>query len=109
MLLKDKIVLVSGIGPGLGQHLALQAAREGAHIAICARTASKLDLVEAEVARLGLASRVLKMPVDVRDAAQCRRFIDAAVAAFGRVDVLINSAHTTGACLDLSGGEYLPL
>ena len=44
MLLKDKIVLVSGIGPGLGQELAMAAAREGAAgLIICARTASKLS------------------------------------------------------------------
>jgi NAD(P)-dependent dehydrogenase (short-subunit alcohol dehydrogenase family) len=96
MLLEGKIVLVSGIGPGMGQHLALQAAREGADIAVCARTASKLDGVEAEVARLGLPGRVLKATVDVQDAGQCRRFVDAAVQAFGRIDVLINSAYTTG-------------
>ena len=46
MLLKDKVVIVSGIGPGLGIELALLAAQEGAKLAICARTASKLDAAE---------------------------------------------------------------
>lgn len=96
-LLAGKVVMVSGIGPGLGQHLALHAAREGAHIAIGARTAAKLDAVEAEVARLGLGVRVLKVPTDVRDAAQCKAFVASTAEHFGRVDVLINSAYVTGA------------
>ena len=39
MLLKDKVVIVSGIGPGLGVELALRAAEQGAKLAILARTA----------------------------------------------------------------------
>jgi len=47
MLLKDKVVIVSGIGPGLGVKLAIEAAREGARaVAIGARTAEKLDDAE---------------------------------------------------------------
>jgi NAD(P)-dependent dehydrogenase (short-subunit alcohol dehydrogenase family) len=96
MLHKDKVIIVSGIGPGLGQELALCAAREGAHIAVGARTASKLDAVEAQVAALGLGTRVLKVPTDIQDPAQCRALVDATVDAFGRIDVLINSAYITG-------------
>jgi len=97
MILKDKVVMVSGIGPGMGQELALRAAEEGAHIAIAARTASKLDAVESEVAARGLGIRVLKVPTDVRDRAQCARFVAETAHAFGRIDVLINSAYVTGA------------
>ena len=43
MLLKDKVVIVSGIGPGLGQELAYGAAREGAKIAIAARSTELLN------------------------------------------------------------------
>ena len=42
MLLNNKVVIVSGIGPGLGVKLAIEAAREGAHVAIAARSASSL-------------------------------------------------------------------
>lgn len=71
MLLANKIVIVSGIGPGLGVELALGAAREGAKLAICARTASKLDEAEQEIAALGLGTEVLKVPTDISDRAQC--------------------------------------
>ena len=49
MILKDKVVVVSGIGPGLGQELAYGAAEEGAKVVLAARTESKLKEVEAEI------------------------------------------------------------
>jgi NAD(P)-dependent dehydrogenase (short-subunit alcohol dehydrogenase family) len=97
MLLRDKVVIISGIGPGLGQEMALAAAAEGARLVIAARTAAKLDAVAQDIASRGLATEVVKTPTDIRDREQCRRLVDAAVAAFGRVDVLINSAYVTGA------------
>ena len=101
MLLKDKVVIVSGIGPGLGIELALLAASEGARLAICARTASKLDDAEQQVAALGLGTEVLKVPTDISDRVQCQALVEQAVARFGRVDVLINSAYV--------GGKFEPI
>ena len=58
MLLKDKVVIVSGIGPGLGQELSTLAAREGAAaVVLAARTAQKLDAAEQEIQDLGLGTR----------------------------------------------------
>ena len=96
MLLKDKVVIVSGIGPGLGIELALLAAQEGAKLAICARTASKLDAAERDVAALGLGTEVLKVPTDIADREQCRKLVERTVERFGRVDALINSAYVGG-------------
>jgi NAD(P)-dependent dehydrogenase (short-subunit alcohol dehydrogenase family) len=62
MILKDKVVIISGIGPGLGQALSTLAAREGAKVAIAARTSSKLDAAEQEINELGLGTEVLKAP-----------------------------------------------
>ena len=45
MILKDKVVIVSGIGPGLGQELAINAGREGAKVVLAARTQAFLDEV----------------------------------------------------------------
>ncbi len=97
MLLKDKVVIVSGIGPGLGIELAKQAAAEGASLAVAARTASKLDDAEQAVAELGLGTKVLKVPTDIADADQCQRLVDQTLETFGRIDVLINSAYNPGA------------
>jgi len=95
-LLDDKVVLVSGIGPGLGIHLATLAAGEGARLIVAARTAEKLDGAEREVAALGLGTPVLKVPTDIARREDCRRLVDAAIDRFGRIDVLINSAYIAG-------------
>jgi len=94
MLLKDKVVVVSGIGPGLGQELAVAAAREGARVVLAARTASFLEEVAGEVRRRG--GRALCVPTDVTDREQCRHLVASTVAELGRIDVLINSAYTPG-------------
>lgn len=98
MLLKDKVVIVSGIGPGLGQELSTLAAREGAAaVVLAARTEAKLDTAEREISDLGLDTRVLKVPTDISDAGQCQRLAERTVEAFGRIDVLFNSAYDPGA------------
>jgi NAD(P)-dependent dehydrogenase (short-subunit alcohol dehydrogenase family) len=94
MLLQDKVVIVSGIGPGLGQELAFAAAREGAALVLAARTEAFLDEVAAEVRQRG--ARVLCIPTDVAEREHCKALVDGAVAEFGRVDALINSAYTPG-------------
>jgi len=96
MLLKDKVVIVSGIGPGLGIELAVQAAAQGAKLAIAARTPSKLDDAEAEVARLGLGTEVLKVATDISDPQQCKQLVEKTLEKFGRIDCLINSAYNPG-------------
>lgn len=96
MLLKDKVVIVSGIGPGLGKELALEAARQGAKLAIGARTASKLDSTAGEIAALGLGTEVLQVPTDISDRSQCRKLVEQAAEHFGRIDSLINSAYNPG-------------
>ncbi len=97
MLLKDKVVIVSGIGPGLGQELSTLAAKEGAAaVVLAARTTEKLDTAEKEISALGLGTEVLKMPTDISDQAQCQALADAAAARFGRIDVLFNSAYDPG-------------
>ncbi len=96
MLLEDKVVVVSGIGPGLGSELAIEAAKQGAKLVVAARTPEKLDGSEADIRAAGLDTPVLKVPTDISDGAQCQALIDAAVNEYGRVDALINSAYNPG-------------
>jgi len=96
MLLQDKVVIVSGIGPGLGVELALRAAEQGARLAICARTPSKLEDAAAQVAALGLGTEVLQVPTDISDRGQCRTLVERTIERFGRIDALINSAYVGG-------------
>jgi NAD(P)-dependent dehydrogenase (short-subunit alcohol dehydrogenase family) len=97
MLLKDKVVIVSGIGPGLGQELSTLAAKEGAAaVVLAARTAEKLDIAEQEIIGLGLGTKTLKVSTDIADPAQCQALADATAKEFGRIDVLFNSAYNPG-------------
>ncbi len=90
MLLKDKRCIVSGIGPGLGKEIALAFAREGADVALGARTESYLEEVHAEIEALG--RRAVHVRTDITDQAQCDALVQATVDAFGGVDVLVHNA-----------------
>ena len=97
MMLKNKVVIVSGIGPGLGQELSTLAAKEGAAaVVLAARTPAKLDVAEAEIEALGLATQVLKVPTDISSNEQCLALAQQTTEAFGRIDVLFNSAYDPG-------------
>jgi NAD(P)-dependent dehydrogenase (short-subunit alcohol dehydrogenase family) len=89
-LLDDKVVLVSGVGPGLGRSLALRSAVAGADVVLAARTESTLRAVAEEVE--GLGRKALVVPTDITDAASVTGLVDRALAAYGRVDALLNSA-----------------
>jgi NAD(P)-dependent dehydrogenase (short-subunit alcohol dehydrogenase family) len=105
MLLKDRVAIVSGIGPGMGRDIALAGAREGADVVLAARGPDTLEAVAAEVRQAG--RRALSVPTDIAKPADCRRLADAAQEEFGRVDILVNNAfkgglepHTADANLD---------
>jgi NAD(P)-dependent dehydrogenase (short-subunit alcohol dehydrogenase family) len=87
-LLQDKVVVVSGIGPGLGQAIALRAAAQGADLVLAARTASRLEEVAKQVDALG--RRAICVPHDIN--ADPEPLIEAAEGQFGRIDVLVNNA-----------------
>jgi NAD(P)-dependent dehydrogenase (short-subunit alcohol dehydrogenase family) len=94
MLLKDRIAIVSGIGPGMGRDISVACAREGAHVVLAARSQAGLDSVAADVRALG--RKALPVPTDIAKAEDCKRLVDAAHAEFGRIDVLVNNAFRGG-------------
>jgi NAD(P)-dependent dehydrogenase (short-subunit alcohol dehydrogenase family) len=96
MLLEDKVVVVSGIGPGLGIHLATLAAQEGASVVVAARTVSKLDGAERAIRSLGLETRILKVPTDIAKPGDCSNLAEQVIRQFGRIDALVNSAYVPG-------------
>ena len=106
MLLEGKVIVVSGIGPGLGVKLAVEAAREGARgIVLAARSAAKLEDAEARVRAVSTSCQTLKIPTDIRDPVQCGHLAAAALDRFGRIDGLINSAFEHGAFEPVDSGE----
>lgn len=92
MILKNKVVIVSGIGPGLGIKLALEAAREGARLVIAARTLATLQDARRSVEQSVPDAQLVLQTSDITDREQCRLLVQRAEAQFGRVDALINSA-----------------
>ena len=94
MLLTDRVVIVSGIGPGMGRDISLACARQGADVVLAARGADKLAAVADQVRALG--RRAVCVPTDIANADDCRRLAAAAVAELGRIDVLVNNAFKGG-------------
>lgn len=105
MLLEDKVIIISGIGPGLGVKLAIEAAREGARVVIAARTRAKLDDAEARMLELAPQCAVLKQTTDITAPEQCRRLAQLAMERFGRIDGLVNSAFVHGGPAQLGEGN----
>lgn len=89
-LLAGRVVLVSGIGPGLGRSNALACAKQGADLVLAARTQSRLEAVAKEVEALG--RRALCVSTDLSRDADCEAAIARAIDAFGQLDVLVNNA-----------------
>jgi NAD(P)-dependent dehydrogenase (short-subunit alcohol dehydrogenase family) len=90
MLLEGKVVIVSGVGPGLGRECAVAAAREGASVMLGARRRENLEKAAAEVDPGG--KTVGWKVTDICDEAQCKALVAEAVSRFGRVDGLVNVA-----------------
>lgn len=103
MLLTDKVVLVSGVGPGLGQAIAVRAAQAGADLVLAARTESYLTEVAGKVTAAG--RRALVVPTDITDEAATERLVQAAVDEYGRVDTLVNNAFAMPPMRDLAKVE----
>ena len=89
-LLRDKVVVLSGVGPGLGRALGAEAARMGADLVLVSRTERRLQKM-AEVVE-GYGRKALIVPTDITDEDQRRVLVERALEQFGRVDCLINNA-----------------
>jgi NAD(P)-dependent dehydrogenase (short-subunit alcohol dehydrogenase family) len=89
-LLKDKVLVLSGVGPGLGRALGEEAAKMGADLVLVSRTASRLEKMAAVVESYG--RRALVVPTDITDEASRAALVERALEAFGRVDCLLNNA-----------------
>jgi NADP-dependent 3-hydroxy acid dehydrogenase YdfG len=102
VLLGGKVAIVSGIGPGVGQAVALAFAREGADVVLGARTEERLKELAVRIEQQG--GRVAYLATNIRHEDQCRALAEAAIEAFGGVDVLVNNAGL-GRSAPLSSGS----
>ncbi len=88
--IRGSVVIVTGAGRGVGRATALALAERGAQIVLGARTAADLEQVAAEAWRLGARAEVVA--ADIREEAGAAALAERALAAFGRIDTLINNA-----------------
>ncbi|TMK18727.1 MAG: SDR family oxidoreductase [Actinobacteria bacterium] len=90
MLLEGSAAIVVGVGPGIGREAALALAREGADVALGARTEERLREVAVEVEALG--RKAVCVPTNIAKEDECAALADACVQAFGRIDALVQNA-----------------
>ena len=88
--LKDKVVAVAGGTSGIGEAVAMAFAKEGCTVAVCGRSQSKIDAMQAAFQKEGF--ELLTMSVDVGVNAQLKSFTEAVVETYGRLDIFINNA-----------------
>jgi 7-alpha-hydroxysteroid dehydrogenase len=88
--LTDRVVVVTGAGRGIGRGIALACAEAGADVVCAARSADQIEASAAQVGERG--RRGLPVRCDVTDPEQLERLVEAALAEFGRIDVLVNNA-----------------
>jgi 3-oxoacyl-[acyl-carrier protein] reductase len=89
--LKDKVVLITGASRGLGAASARLLAAEGAKLVLAARSQADLDKLAAEL-HTQHGAQALSVPVDLTQASSADDAVKKTLDAFGRIDVLINSA-----------------
>lgn len=99
--------LVTGSARGIGRAAALRLAADGLDVAVHYRaSAAAADAVAAEVRTLGVRAATLQADVTVQDEAE--RLVDDAVAAFGRLDVVVNNVgdYAKGSLAELDAGTW---
>ena len=85
-----KVVVITGASSGLGEATARHLSAQGASVVLGARRVDRIQALAAELA--GTGGKAIAIATDVTDYDQVKRLVDAAVQAYGRVDVMINNA-----------------
>jgi 3-oxoacyl-[acyl-carrier protein] reductase len=91
--LQNKVAMVTGASRGIGRAIAEKLASEGADIALC--DLQKEWLAEVEQAISAFGTKSVSIAVDVKDAQGVQSAVEAAIATFGKIDVLVNNAGIT--------------
>jgi NAD(P)-dependent dehydrogenase (short-subunit alcohol dehydrogenase family) len=91
--LGGRVAIITGGSMGLGRQMAEALAEMGANLVLCARKKERCVQTAEELQRLGV--KTLALGCDVRNPAEIQSAVDATLAQFGRIDILINNAGTS--------------
>ena len=110
MSLKDKTIFISGASRGIGLAIALRAARDGANIAIAAKTTEPHPRLPGTIYSAaqeieGAGGRALPIAADIRDENAVARAVQQTAAKFGGIDILVNNASA----ISLTGTLETPM
>jgi NAD(P)-dependent dehydrogenase (short-subunit alcohol dehydrogenase family) len=98
--LTGRVGIVTGAGTGIGQGIAIALAKQGVNLVIVGRTLETLNSTIASVEKTGASIRYVKGSIAERETA--KRAVAEAISAFGRLDVVVNNAHTFSSYFDIS-------
>ena len=90
LVLKGKVALVAASSRGLGRAVAEELATEGASLILCSRKAETIEKTASEIAT-STGADILPLPCDVSKADEVARLVQAGIARFGRVDILVTN------------------
>jgi rhamnose utilization protein RhaD (predicted bifunctional aldolase and dehydrogenase)/NAD(P)-dependent dehydrogenase (short-subunit alcohol dehydrogenase family) len=90
--LSGRIALVVGGASGIGREVVLMAAERGAHVVVADRELAAAETVAGEAQRIAGREAAVATRIDIRDRVAIRSALDATIAAYGGVDILINTA-----------------
>jgi NAD(P)-dependent dehydrogenase (short-subunit alcohol dehydrogenase family) len=93
--LGGKVALFTGASRGIGASIDAELAREGVHVCLAARDKAKLDETAGGIAAIPGCNRTTVIGGDLREPAASKTAVDAAVAPFGRIDILANNVGAT--------------
>src|ERR1700733_4889235 len=94
MLLTGKVAIVTGGGRGIGRAIARRFVAEGAAVVVTARSENEIFEVTNEIQSGG--GRAAAVHADLAREIDCKKIVDGARAAFGRIDILVNNAGIYG-------------
>jgi 3-oxoacyl-[acyl-carrier protein] reductase len=90
MILENKIALVTGGGRGIGRSIAINFAKDGAKVALAARTKSEINKVAEDIKILG--GEAIAIQTDVLNEAMVKNLVKKTYNTFGNLDILVNNA-----------------
>ena len=102
-LLKDRIILITGAGDGIGRAAALSYALHGATVVLHGRTLNKLEVIYDEIESLGAPQpAILPLQLSTASSREYEHLVDTLDRQFGRLDGILHNADVLGERVELA-------